>query len=71
MKALQIHRSPARFGMARVVSAVSSAGGVHVGPLELRAVDDPPRPGDGWHRVHTRLSGVCGSDLSLVGGWPR
>jgi threonine dehydrogenase-like Zn-dependent dehydrogenase len=68
MKALQIRRSPARFGMARVVSAVSPAGGAHVGPLELRAVDDPPRPGPGWHRVHTRLSGICGSDLSLVGG---
>lgn len=68
MKALEIRRSPARFGMARVVSAVSSAGGAHVGPLELRNVDDPPRPGDDWHRVRTRLSGICGSDLSLVEG---
>jgi threonine dehydrogenase-like Zn-dependent dehydrogenase len=54
--------------MARVVSAVSPAGGVHVGPLELRSVDEPPRPGDGWHRVRTRLAGICGSDLSLVKG---
>jgi threonine dehydrogenase-like Zn-dependent dehydrogenase len=68
VKALEIRRSPARFGMARVVSAVSSAGGAHVGPLEFRNVDDPPRPGDGWHRVQTRLSGICGSDLSLVEG---
>lgn len=68
MKALQIRRNPARFGMARVVSAVSPSGGAHVGPLELRVVDDPPRPGEGWHRVSTSLSGICGSDISLVGG---
>ncbi|MDX2381689.1 MAG: zinc-binding dehydrogenase [Acidimicrobiia bacterium] len=68
MKALEIRRSPARFGMARVASAFSSAGGTSVGPLELRRVDDPPSPGEGWHRVRTRLSGICGSDLSLVEG---
>jgi threonine dehydrogenase-like Zn-dependent dehydrogenase len=68
MKALQVRRTAARFGMARVVSAVSPAGAARVGPLEYRSVDEPERPGEGWHRVRTRLAGICGSDLALVGG---
>jgi threonine dehydrogenase-like Zn-dependent dehydrogenase len=54
--------------MARLASAVAPATAARVGPLEYRNVDDPPCPGDGWHRVRTRLAGICGSDLSLVEG---
>ncbi|MEL6892533.1 MAG: medium chain dehydrogenase/reductase family protein, partial [Actinomycetota bacterium] len=37
--------------------------------LEYRTIDEPERPGgDGWQQVRTRLSGICGSDLSLVDG---
>ncbi|MCH9836736.1 zinc-binding dehydrogenase [bacterium] len=68
MKALQIRRNIARFGAARVVGAVSPSGATKVGPLEYRTIEDPERPGDGWHRVRTRLAGICGSDLSLIGG---
>lgn len=68
MKALQISRDVGRFGAARILSAVSPAGAVKVGPLEHRTIDDPESPGAGWHRVHTRLAGICGSDLSLVDG---
>ena len=68
MKALRIDRSVGRFGAARILSAVSPAGATRVGPLEYRTIDDPDHPGEGWHRVHTRLSGICGSDLSLVDG---
>lgn len=68
MKALQIRRNVARFGAARIVGAVSPSGATKVGPLEYRTIEDPERPGDGWHRVRTRLTGICGSDLSLVGG---
>lgn len=68
MRALQIRRSAAKFGMARIASAVAPAAGAKLGPLELRTIDDPPCPGEGWHRVHTRLAGICGSDLSLVEG---
>jgi threonine dehydrogenase-like Zn-dependent dehydrogenase len=39
-----------------------------VGPLELVRVDPPELPGTGWHRVRTRLAGICGSDLSLIEG---
>ncbi|MEP4651479.1 MAG: medium chain dehydrogenase/reductase family protein, partial [Ilumatobacter sp.] len=68
MKALQIRRSVAKFGAARILGAVSPSGSTKVGPLEHRTIDDPECPGDGWHRVRTRLAGICGSDLSLVGG---
>ncbi|WP_040492923.1 zinc-dependent alcohol dehydrogenase [Ilumatobacter nonamiensis] len=68
MKALQIRRNVGRFGAARIIGAVSPVNATKVGPLELRTIDDPEQPGDGWHRVHTRLAGICGSDLSLVGG---
>ena len=68
MKALQNKRNDGKFGAARIVGAVSSSGATKVGPLEYRTIDDPERPGEGWHRVRTRLTGICGSDLSLVGG---
>jgi len=68
VRALQIRRSAARFGIARISSAVAPATAARIGPLELRAIDDPECPGDRWHRVETRLAGICGSDLSLVEG---
>ncbi len=68
MRALEIRRSVAKFGMARIASAVAPATATKLGPLELRTIDDPACPGAGWQRVHTRLSGICGSDLSLVEG---
>ncbi len=68
MKALQIRRNAGKFGMARIASAVAPATAARIGPLEMRTIDDPDCPGEGWHRVHTRLAGICGSDLSLVEG---
>jgi threonine dehydrogenase-like Zn-dependent dehydrogenase len=68
VKALQIRRSAAKFGMARITSAVAPATAARLGPLEYGTIDDPPCPGDRWHRVRTRLAGICGSDLSLVEG---
>ena len=68
MRALQVRRSPAKLGLARVASAIAPSTAARVGPLEYREVDDPDVPGDGWQRVETRLAGICGSDLSLVEG---
>jgi threonine dehydrogenase-like Zn-dependent dehydrogenase len=68
VKALQIRRSAGRLGMARVASAWSTAGAARVSPLQHRAIDDPQLPGPGWHRVHTHLAGICGSDVALVEG---
>jgi threonine dehydrogenase-like Zn-dependent dehydrogenase len=68
LKALEIRRNVAKLGLARIAAAVSSSAAVKVGPLEYRFVDEPDLPGSGWHRVTTRLSGICGSDLSLIEG---
>lgn len=69
MKALQVRRNAVRFGLARLSSTLSPTRSVRVGPLEHRNIPDPPRPdGDGWTRVRTSLSGICGSDLSLIDG---
>ncbi len=68
MKALQVSRSVPRLGLARIASAVSPAGATKLGPLSYVAIDEPVLPGPGWQHVHTRLAGICGSDLSLVEG---
>jgi threonine dehydrogenase-like Zn-dependent dehydrogenase len=68
MRALQVRRNVAKFGAARIMGAMSPSGSTKMGPLEHRTIDDPACPGEGWHKVRTRMSGICGSDLSLVGG---
>jgi threonine dehydrogenase-like Zn-dependent dehydrogenase len=68
MKALEIRRNVAKLGLARLAAAVSPSAAVRVSPLEYRHVDEPDLPGPGWHRVTTRLSGICGSDLALIEG---
>jgi threonine dehydrogenase-like Zn-dependent dehydrogenase len=68
MKALQVKRSVGRLGLARVASALAASAAVRVGPLEYGEVDDPDVPGPGFQRVHTRLAGICGSDLSMIEG---
>jgi threonine dehydrogenase-like Zn-dependent dehydrogenase len=68
MKALQVKRSVGRLGLARVASALAPAAAVRVGPLDYTEVDDPDVPGPGYQRVHTRLAGICGSDLSMIEG---
>lgn len=68
MKALQVSRSTARFGLARLAAGFSASAAVKVGPLELVTADPPELPGPGWHRVRPRLTGICGSDLTTVEG---
>jgi len=68
MKALQISRSVGRLGLARMVSAISPVVATKIGPLELVSIDPPDLPGPGWQAVRTRLSGICGSDLSTIEG---
>jgi threonine dehydrogenase-like Zn-dependent dehydrogenase len=63
-----MRRSVARLGLARIASAIGSSAAARVAPLEYRSVDPPELPGAGWHRVRTRLSGICGSDLSMIEG---
>lgn len=68
MKALQIDNKLGRLGVARVLSTLSPAAAAKWGPLELVTLDPPELPGEGWHRVHTHLAGICGSDLATVEG---
>lgn len=68
MKALQVSRKVARLGLARMASAVSPSAAAKVGPIKLVSLDPPESLGDGWHTIKTRLSGICGSDLSTIEG---
>ncbi|NQY57596.1 MAG: zinc-binding dehydrogenase [Ilumatobacteraceae bacterium] len=68
MKALFIDRSVARLGAARIAAGWSASAATRLGPLTYGEIDEPELHGDGWHRVHTRLSGICGSDLSMIEG---
>ncbi len=68
MKALQVSRKVARLGLARMVSAISPSAAARIGPIELVNIDPPESLGEGWHQVTTRLSGICGSDLSTIEG---
>ena len=68
MKALKVSRNTGRFALARLVSPLSAGGAARLGPLSLVNESAPDLPADGWHRLHPRLTGICGSDLSLVEG---
>lgn len=68
MKALQIRRSPAKFGLARLAAGIDTRAAVRMGPLEYVRLDAPDLPGPDWHRVRPRLTGICGSDLATVEG---
>lgn len=63
-----VRRSVPRLGLARIASAIGPGAAAKVGPLDYASVDVPKLPGVGWHRVRTRLSGICGSDLSMIEG---
>jgi threonine dehydrogenase-like Zn-dependent dehydrogenase len=71
---LEYQRSPARYMAARAVTSTSVgsrlAGMIagNVAPLRLVNRPAPDLPGPEWTRVAPRLSGVCGSDLSLLAG---
>jgi threonine dehydrogenase-like Zn-dependent dehydrogenase len=66
MKALEVYRSVPRYLAARALSGrVPGAAGM--APVRLSDVQAPTAP-DGWVRLRTRLSGICGSDLATVSG---
>jgi len=68
VKALLFSRKPARYAAAMVAGAIRPGRGAKFGPLSLRDVDLPDRPGDDWVRVRPRLAGICGSDLATIDG---
>ncbi len=68
MKALEFSRQEGRYVAAAISSHLRPGSGATTGPLDLVETDAPELPGPGWKRVTTRLSGICGSDLSTVDG---
>ena len=36
-------------------------------PVAMREIAEPELPGDEWVRIRPRISGLCGSDMSIVG----
>lgn len=68
MKALEFRRNEARYVAAAVSSRLRPGTGARSGPLRLVEGEAPELPAEGWHRVTTRLAGICGSDLATVEG---
>lgn len=67
MRALVIERSTARFGAARIASALG-ASATQAGPMHLGDIDPPAPPAAGWATVRPLLAGICGSDLATLSG---
>ncbi|HZA18540.1 MAG TPA: zinc-binding dehydrogenase [Pseudonocardiaceae bacterium] len=71
---LQYHRSAGRYFAARAVSGTRAgsrlAGALagNMAPLRLVEQPDPDLPSESWSRIEPVLSGICGSDLSLLTG---
>jgi threonine dehydrogenase-like Zn-dependent dehydrogenase len=71
---LEYHRCAPRYFAARAVSATRAGGKLagalagNVAPLRLVETADPVPPDESWTRVEPVLSGICGSDLSLLTG---
>ena len=68
MKALQVKRSAAKFGMARIASAVAPVTAAAHRPARVPQRRAARAPSRGWVRLRPRLSGICGSDLALLEG---
>ena len=68
IRALRIDRKPAKLALARLAGSVAPTNAVRLGPLDLVSIDAPALPGPGWTRIQPLLTGICGSDLSLVEG---
>ncbi len=68
VKALEFTRNEVRYAAAALSSRLRPGSGAGTGPLHLVERDPFDLPADGWHRVTTLLSGICGSDLATVDG---
>lgn len=68
MISLEFNRNEARYAAAAVSSRIRAGSGASTGPLHLVEGEPIDLPGPGWHRVSTRLAGICGSDLATVDG---
>lgn len=68
MKAVTFDGAIPRYVLTRTVGSL--APGLLTGRgrcTRMQDIDEPALPGEDWVRVRTRLGGICGSDLNLVG----
>jgi threonine dehydrogenase-like Zn-dependent dehydrogenase len=68
MLALQFERSVARYALVKAAGGRPEVATSPFAPLHLDDVPEPLLPAANWERVLPRLSGICGSDLSAIGG---
>lgn len=68
MKALVFERKEARYAATALATRLTETAAPRLAPLRLTDIDPPALPGEGWHDIYPRLSGICGSDLSLLTG---
>jgi len=68
MKALEVSRSLARFGAARISSGLRPGSAGRHGPLRLVDATLPEAPSEEWVVIRPRLAGICGSDLATLEG---
>jgi threonine dehydrogenase-like Zn-dependent dehydrogenase len=68
MSRLVFSRKPMRFAAARLAGTLMPGRGASVGPLALEPDERLDLPSPDWVRLRPRLSGICGSDLSVIDG---
>lgn len=68
VKALEFTRNEGRYAAAAISSRIRPGSGAAAGPLHMVEREPFDLPADGWQRVTTLLSGICGSDLATVEG---
>lgn len=71
MKAIVFHKSIPRYAASKLLGAKHSARAAlarwgPLRPIYLEEVEPKPLPTQSWVRVAPRLSGICGSDLSVI-----
>lgn len=68
MKALVVHLSLLRAALVKMLGKLTKR--VYYSPLSLlkyhENYPEPELPGEGWVKLKTRLSGICGSDLRII-----
>jgi threonine dehydrogenase-like Zn-dependent dehydrogenase len=67
VKALVFRHSLAREAAATICGRADRHAFVsRVAPVRLAEIDELPLPGEGWVRVETSVSGLCGSDVKQI-----
>ncbi len=67
MKALVVEKSLTKFGAAKVSSVFKDIVNPHFA-LRLSQIPEKKRPNENWVEVEPILSGICGSDISMLTG---